>query len=407
MPNIYKANGKRNRRMDQKMVKDNPYDPRWAYYYGLDTGGVENKMQEFLESVKQLEIVDGQLVPAGTTEEALRKATITSADTGTFAYIYGQLAQLQLANQQNVVAALPKRGYPRNGFRARSARFMDSATGTTEGGTLPTAVEGTYNEIDVGLKDLCEVTEESFRWEVIVNANDGITLDGVVKDFVNDFYYASNADLLGDVDTTANLNIESIDRYTEASTAQSGIGFTAGDEDIFGVDRSANTWFNSYINHNSDSDRALVPYLIDSLADNVYSRWTSFDNKVYVTGAAIGTQWGYMENMKHRISDMPAKFTYAAGVQPYVGQAGGFAITSYMQRPIIRDESVADSGRRMYLLDMDTVGIATGRPLQLVRGDNILYIGAVKMQQAIYWIAELWGELPSASGQLRDITAPA
>ena len=404
MRTMVKAN--RNR-MNNRMIKDNPGDPRWAFHMGLDTGGVENKMQEFLDTVKTLEIVDGQLVPAGTTEEALRKATITSGDTGTFAYIYGPIAQLQLANQQNAIAALPKRGYPRNGFRARSARFTSANTSTTEGGSLPTSVEGTYNEIDVGLKDLLEVTEESFRWEVIVNANDGITLDGVVKDFVNDFYYATNADLLGDVDTTAQLDIESIDRYCSSSASRATIGYGDDDENIFGVDRSGSTWFNSYVNSNSDQDRGLTVNMIDSLARNTYSRWNTYDGKIYITGADLADQMGYLEGAKHRIMDMPVQFTFAQGVQPTVGQAGGFAITQYLNRPVIRDESVADSGRRMYLLDTTTLGIATGRPLQLIRGDNILYIGAVKMQQAIYWIAELWGEVPSASGQLRDISTAA
>lgn len=390
-------------RILQKSIVDNPYDDRWAPHMGMDSEDISLYMRE------QMEIVGDQLVPSGNPQDGLRKAAFTTADTGTFANIFGPIATLQLANQQTVISALPKRGYERHGFRARSARFQNSATGSTEGDALPSSAEATYNEVPVGLKDLVVSTEQSFRWLVVIDKNDGITFDAVGKDFVNDFYFATNADLLGDVDTTANLNIESIDRYTQASTARAAIGYTDGDEDMWGtstgIDRSGNTWFNSYVNHNSDTDRELTINEVNKIEANVYTRWGSDrSNKVYITGADIHNQWSMLEGAKKRINEQMVSFSYGAGIQPIVGQAGGFKLTTYDGHPILLDESVADTGRRIYLMDLNTCGIATGRPLQIYRGDNIVYLNAVKQRQAIYWIAEFWGTLASACGQARDFS---
>jgi len=385
--------------MSQDFIVKNLGDRRFDAFMDMGVGDVDGYMAGMLD---HFEIVGDELVPVDM--DSIRKAAFTSADTGTFAYMYGAVATLQVTRNQNTIASIPKRGYERNGFRARSAQHQTSGTGSTEGSTLPTSTQSTYNEIDVGLKDLVVTTEQSFRWKVIIDKNDAITFDGMAKDWVDDFWTATNADVLGDIDTTANLNMESLDRYTQASTARAAIGYTDGDEDLYAVDRSTSTYFNGNVYHNSDTDRELEKAHIDQLKKDAYQYWGgNHSNKFYHMGYDIYVGLSWLEGAKQRLSDVTAITSFGAGVTPTPGVAGGFKINTYDTHPIIIDDAIQDTGRRAYFLDYDTVGIATGRPLEIIRGDNIVYLDAVKMRQAIYWIAELWGTLPKASAQLRDI----
>lgn len=389
----------------QKYITGNPNDGRWGSYLDMSASQLERHYADRYNDLRRnLTIVDGELVPRDMDTYRLQKAIMNSSDTGTFALMYGAAAALQLSKIQNTLAMLPKKGYPRGGFRVRSTRGISSSTGQAEGASVPTAIEATYNEVDGTLKEVFQALDISLRLLVIMGKNDSITFDQAVADFVNDCLFGTNADLLEDVDTLASNDFESIDRYTQASTAQSGIGFTAGDEDWMGVDRSTSTWFDSYINHNSDTDRPLNTDHIKSLFRNCHDRWNDLANKVYLAGVALIDKWGTLEEGKHRLDQLPVEFTYASGVQPAVGQAGGFRLHHWEGRPIIHD-AVQDSGRRLYLLDLDHLGVVEGRPMEVIHGDNIVYVGAAKQQAVFYWIADLWGDLPPGSGQLRDISS--
>ena len=91
-----------------------------------------------------------------------------------------------------------------------------------------------------------------------------------------------NRMLLQDTDTLASNSFESLDRITISSAAATALGYTALDEDIFGITRSTSAWSDGAISHNSGTDRDLALALID---DRFKAVWTAGGQpKVILTG---------------------------------------------------------------------------------------------------------------------------
>lgn len=93
-----------------------------------------------------------------------------------------------------------------------------------------------------------------------------------------------NIMLLTDVDTLAGNSFESLDRVVSSKSEEDNTGITAGDADIYGLDRSDSTvsWADAQVLHNNNTDRDLTLQLVDSLFQNV---WTAGGSpKVLLTG---------------------------------------------------------------------------------------------------------------------------
>lgn len=346
----------------------------------------------------------GTLVPQHPLD-MIQKATVTSGDAGAFNAIFGAIALIQISQQQNAFAAMPKRGYERAGFRAVSAAAIASGAGVAEGGAVPTAVEPTYQEINVGLKDQSVATEMSTRLELQSTRNDTVTFAGNAQVVFSNFMEAIDVDLLKDWDTLAGNNMESIDRLTADSAAQVALGYTADDENLYGVDRSANTWFDSNLDHNSNVDRAVSISLLDALYRDQYEYWgTDIGNKFWLTGTSTHVPWSALEGSKQRFDQATVVNTIAGGVQPVVGQAGGFKLSTYLTWPIVLDQNVeVDTIARVYLIDQNHAGIVLGRPIEAIQGNHPVYVGSFVNRLVFYGIMELWGDLPKSCGQLRDL----
>lgn len=355
---------------------------------------------------------EDQLVPVTpNTLVAKGDATTTTGDGGAYNAIFGAVAHIQLANQQNILASFPKTGYQRAGFRTRSARGDDNNVGVAEGASRSTSVEDTYQEIAPGLKEHWINTQLSYRLQIIEGKDDVVRFSEAQANLLENMFVGLNDDLAQDYDTLASNDIESIDRVTATDTATTNLSYTTDDENLYGVNRDANTWFNGYISENSNTDRILRLELVDALHQNVYDRWSKSGhrNKLYITGANLWYSWGYLEGSKHRITDKVVVASAVGGVQEMPGVAGGFTLGSYLGIPIVKDQEVADSGRRLYLYDLEYTHIVEGTTPQIVTSNDLAsmlnLMGIASGRTSIYWAAELWAELPSACGQLRDITA--
>ncbi len=92
-----------------------------------------------------------------------------------------------------------------------------------------------------------------------------------------------NKMLLTDNDTLAGDNIESLDRIIGSYSEINGVGQTAGDLDIYGLDRDAGaTWSDAYVNHNSNVARTFTIDLLDTTLTNL--RKNGAQPKVILTG---------------------------------------------------------------------------------------------------------------------------
>jgi hypothetical protein len=347
--------------------------------------------------------------------QGMQKSQVTTGDTGAFNAIFGAIAVLQIAQQQNFVGSVGEMGYEKNGYRGVSAAGIASHAGAAEGGSIGTSVEPTYQEINVGLKDLLVPTEMSTRMEIASTKNDTITFAGNAQVIFSNWMNAMDVDYLEDFDTlptaSGHYDAESLDRITASYAGATAVGYTAGDEDLYGVDRSSNAWFDSNMIQNSASLRQLTTPLVDALLKGQRKFWgQDMGNKVYYTGTDCWDVWSALEGSKQRFSHETVINAIGQGVQPVIGQAGGYKLATYgpSQHPVVLDDNiVVDTGgvSRIYLVDKNHLGICMGLPPQAIEGSNIAYLGYIKHLLVYYTVQEIWCDLPAAQGQLRDLSA--
>ena len=337
--------------------------------------------------------------------DAMQKTTVTTGDTAAYNAIFGAVAVVQQIQQQNAFSALPKRPYMKEGFRAISAQPTITNPGIDEGAAVPTAVEPTYQEITVGMKDHACATEMSTRLELVATKNDTVTFAGNAQAVFSQFMNMIDTWLLKDTDSLASYNLESIDRITSTSSEETAALFTAADEDLYGVDRSSATWFDGNGVHNSGVDQPLNISMVDTLIANQWPYWgNDASNKLWITAPLTWKAWSALEGTKQRFSQESAAYTYTQGVQPVIGQAGGFKLTTYNTWPIVLDYNTpVDTIGRIYLLDTNHLGVVVGRPMEAIQANNPVYLGYFVNRVVFYTIMETWCDLPKSCGHRRDM----
>ena len=359
----------------------------------------------------------GQALGGGSPLERLAKADDilnTGADAAIFNFIFGAIVTAQTAQQQNAQAALGRSGYPHGGFRAKTAAAITSGVGVAEASTAGDAAHPTYYEVSVGLKEHHHNVALSRRMELMVGADDVITwTDTVLQDGITEFLTSFDADLLQDCDTTANLNAESLDRLTATDTgAVTNHGYDAGDTNIYSLNKaSGQTWFNPYMNENSNVNRSLTGAIVDSTIENAWQYWStanygkSWRNKMFITGMDTWGAWKRLEEagLRYAMGEQSV-ITLPGGLQELAGAAGGYGLTSYMQIPIVLDEHVPDDGgKRIYLIDNDVVKICQAQPMTITEGDHAVYLGHYRKAN-IYMVAELKATRGRGNASVWDLT---
>jgi len=294
-------------------------------------------------------------------------APVISTTTGVYNAIYGAQAFSQLNNEANAFALLPKRPWTKSGWRVITADAGSSADGgLAENATLPDTTKPTFAEISTKAKQVGHTFDVSFLQEGYVNKGDDAIGD---MEFLRGYFAtkhakAINQQLLVDADTLAGNSFESIDRVAFSAAANTALSYTSGDEDIYGIDRSANSWADAVVDHNSGTDRNLTADLIrDTLAtletngartnviltgnDTKYKIFGLFENQVRYPGVL---QQGQVAQIGIN------------GVQTDAGITAGARVATLWGIPIFTSQAVAqDTISRIYLLDT-TENEETGVP---------------------------------------------
>ena len=334
----------------------------------------------------------------------LTKADLTSADTGAVNTIYSLGVFIQYLTQANALGALPKRPWRRQGYRAVKTAAKTSAVGIAEAAALGTAVEPVYFEVGPTPKEIELVSSYSARLAVLSQIADAVTVDQNRQVIERDFFRSLDKDLNGDATTVAGNNFESLDRVASKDGQQ---GIDAGDEDLYGVDRSVETWFNAYVN-DAATNRTLGIELIDSLRENLEPRWESFpDEKYFQTGFDTWGRMGRLIGSQQRFTIEDVSFTVGDGIRTSPGMRTGFRIAAMDGIPVIRDDQTfqtASELSNLHLWDtsMDRLGIAWGRPVEYMEKDDPFVVGHV-VKGMWYGIGEVFATYPRSSGKLRDI----
>ena len=205
-------------------------------------------------------------------------APMLSTTAGTYQAIYGRKVWSQLNQEFNAFSILPKRPWERSGWRVITERpSFTVGGGVAENATLPDTTKPTFQHIAAKPKTVVHTFDMSETAMFLSDKDDGLgDIRAILKEEMGKHHAEHvNRMLTQDKATVAGNDFESLDRVT--------VGASAGStEDIYSIDRSANSWSLAEHNENSGTDRNLS---LDQLDDLFQKIWTRGGNpKVMLTG---------------------------------------------------------------------------------------------------------------------------
>tara|TARA_R100001163_G_C5068502_1_gene208995 strand:- start:23107 stop:23865 length:759 start_codon:yes stop_codon:yes gene_type:complete len=217
-----------------------------------------------------------------------------------------------------------------------------------------------------------------------------------------------NKMLLTDASTVAGNNFESLDRITVGNNQMvSGTHYDAGDEDIYSIDRSANTW--AFAEDNADgssANRNLSLDQLDTLFQNIWER--GGNPKVILTGYDTLMRLQQLLQSQQRFMEEKRVTPTYNGVKGVPGIEAGFIVATYNGVPIIPSKDVPKDGiSRMYFLDTDYVYFSTAIPTQyyesgIETGDPFA-INRLGQEGLYRTMGEVWTTFFGAHGSVRDL----
>ena len=336
-----------------------------------------------------------------------------SSTAGTYNAIYGRKVWSQMNQEFNAFSILPKRPWDRSGWRVLTDKPNSGAVhgGVAENAALPDTVKPTFQHVAAKPKTIAHTFDMSETAIFLADKDDGMgDIRSVLKEEMGKHHAEMvNKMLLTDVTTKANNNIESIDRVTTAdSTAMtSGTHYDTHDEDIYSIDRSANSW--SFAEGNADTGSTNRTLSLDHLDDLFQKIWVRGGNpKVILTKYDTLMRLQQLLQSQQRFMEEKRVTPTYNGVKGVPGMEAGFVVATYNGVPIIPSKDVAaDRIGRMYFLDTDYMYFSTAIPTQyyesgIETGDPFA-INRLGQEGMYRTMGELWTTFFGGQGSIRDL----
>jgi hypothetical protein len=340
-------------------------------------------------------------------------APLLSTTGGTYQAIYGRKVWSQLNQEFNAFSILPKKPWDRSGWRVVTDKPNSGAVhgGIAENGTLPETVKPVFQHVAAKPKTIAHSFDMSEVAIFLADKDDGLgDIRSVLKEEMGKHHAEMvNKMLLTDVTTTAGNNFESLDRITTDNSVMSSGYFTAGEEDIYSIDRSANAWSEAEANASGTkgTNRVLTLDHLDTLFQNI---WTRGGNpKVILTGYDTLMRLQQLLQSQQRFMEEKRVTPTFNGVKGVPGVEAGFVVSTYNGVPIIPTKDMPQDGiSRMYLLDTDYMHFATAIPTQyfesgIETGDPFA-INRLGQEGLYRTMGELWTTFFGAQGSVRDLS---
>ena len=345
-------------------------------------------------------------------------APLLSTTTGTYNANYGAQAWSQLNLEANAFGLMPKTVWNQSGWRAITARASATTlAGVDTAGTLPETIKPTIAEVSTKPKEVPMTFEISTKQEFLstVKGDDNWgTMDDMRSYMAIEFAEHLNKQLLTDVDTLAAYKLESIDRVASSYQEVTDCGITAGDSDIYSLDRdAAASWADAYVSEANNVDRSLTDAIIrDTMSTigenggNTNLLLTGFD-----TYSKIQSLYGDQARYMNPMSQMKVKQTMN-GVQTADGTEVGMNVATIYGVPLFKSKNVAkDTISRIYLLDTTPAGtlgprmhIKVAKPtLYYEAKDKFLELNELMQKAMYYFSGELICNHFAAQGKIRDL----
>jgi len=366
-------------------------------------------MRGFIKTIQDLEemyYIDPQM------RQFLTKADepVVSTTTGVYNPIYGAKCWVQLNQEINAWSLLPKIPWTQSGWRVITARGdTPPVGGVAENAAIPETGKPTWATVSTKPKTVAHAFAASEVQQFLGTVDDSL---GDTMGALREYFSAEHAEhlnkmLLTDNDTLAGNNVESIDRVVGSYSEISGVGQTAGDLDIYSLDRdAAATWADAYVDHNSGTDRTFTMDMLDTAIRTIKVN-SGFKPNVILTGEDTLDRILQEQLTMQRYTDTKQVSVGVNGVT-VEGINAGFSVASYRGIPIITSKDVPkDTISRAYFLNTEFLKIKVAKPTQyfeagMSKGDpfGIDKIGDEGMYRTM---AELICTNFKAQGKVRDL----
>jgi hypothetical protein len=378
---------------------------------------MKNMARDYIRTVQDMERYfygAGNAMGYSYSGSELLKADspMLSSTAGTYQAIYGRKVWSQLNQEFNAFSVLPKRPWERSGWRVITARpSFTKGGGLAENSTLPDTTKPTFQHIAAKPKTIAHTFDMSETAMFLADKDDGLgDIRSVLKEEMGKHHAEHvNRMLLEDVTTPAGNDLESLDRITSAdSTAMtSGTHYDAGDDDIYSIDRSANSW--AYAEGNADTGSVNRNLSLDQLDDLFQKIWVRGGNpKVMLTGYDTLMRLQQLLQSQQRFMEEKRVTPTYNGVKGVPGMEAGFIVATYNGVPIIPSKDVpTDSLSRIYYLDTDYLYFSTAIPTQyfesgIETGDPFA-INRLGQEGMYRTMGEVWTTFFGGHGSIRDL----
>jgi len=351
--------------------------------------------------------------------EQIKKADspLISSTTGFRNVLYGKKVWSQLNYEANPLALLPKKPWRQSGWRIETASGVSYPSGAVpENGVIPDTTKPTWAEVSTDPKTVVHGFDSSEVADFLSGVDDTVAIAELREQKAKAHRRAIAAALIEDVATlesggaagSANgYQLETIDRvistYAEVTNCAD---VTAGYSDVYSLDRDAVTTHDSYVNHNSDSNRDLTLTLLDTTLQNVWDNGGK--PKFIVTGMDSLMRWQQLLEAERRFMGSAKVVPTFGGVRgPAPGVEGGFMIATYHGTPVLpAQDQVTDGISRFHFVDTDYMWFRVAKPTQYFEtepGVGFLYLNQLKIEGAFRTMGELICKNFKAHGKLRDL----
>jgi len=295
-------------------------------------------------------------------------APVISTTTGVYNAVYGAQVWNQLNQEANAFGLLPKTVWNRSGWRVITAGAGTKGTGgVAENATIPDTTKPTFAEISTKPKTVAHTFDvsEVQEFEAAESGDDAIGAMTQLRGIMGARHAEHmNKMLLGDVDTLASNNLESIDRVCSSYAEVTNLSLDANDADIYGIDRdAAASWADAYVDDNSGTDRTLTDTLVLTLIQNIQTN--GGNTSLFLTGhdskRVLINQ--FSTQMRFNVLGEATASVGVNGIQTEDGINAGMRIATLYGIPLLSSQDVTqDTISRFYALDTtDPEGFGTPR----------------------------------------------
>lgn len=339
----------------------------------------------------------------GLGNVAKADAPLLTSTAGANNDVYGAEVFNQLNETTPTFSLLPKTPYRKAGFRVKTARGVTlGSSGVAENGAIPDTTLPTYTELAMTLKHHVDSYNQSILQDLRSSVdNDDLGMDQLRRDTGEEHAKSINASLLGDANTVAGNNFESIDRVCSSQSDESA-NLDAGDADIYGFDRSGSTALDAYVDHNSGTDRTLTQEMIRDAINSIDENSGERPN-VIVTGFDT---YGEIQKLYSTLAryDVARIKTGFNGVETAAGNDVGLEVMAIEGIPVIRDAQVVkDTISRIYFLNTNHLSMDIAMPTRNFETDDALALDALQTKGMFVTAGELKCVKFSAQGKIRDL----